>query len=88
MIATDDHLGLADFGLAWRLEEGGSSLAPCVGTPEYCAPGVLLGQPYGSEVDLCPLESYYYETLSYRVSMSLRSEFYACPKNMFLVSGR
>jgi serine/threonine protein kinase len=68
MIAMDGHLVLADFGLAWRLEERGDFPMSCVGTPEYSAPEVLQERPYGMEVDLWSFGVILYEMLARQVS--------------------
>jgi serine/threonine protein kinase len=70
MISNDGHLVLADFGLARRLEEGGNYPTSCVGTPEYCAPEVLLEEPYGLEADLWSFGVVVYEMLGHKVSIS------------------
>ena len=75
MIANDGRLVLADFGLAMQLE-GGKSLASRVGTPEYCAPEVLLEQPYGSEVDIWSFGVILYEMLSHKVSISPDRDYF------------
>lgn len=67
MIAMDGHLVLADFGLAWRLEERGEFPMSCVGTPEYSAPEVLQEKPYGMEVDLWSFGIILYEMLGHRL---------------------
>ena len=69
MIAEDHHLVLADFGIATRLEKGGSPPSSCVGTPEYCAPEVLLQKPYGLEVDIWSFGVILYEMLGHQVSI-------------------
>ncbi len=66
MIGKDGHLVLVDFGLARQLEEGGNSPTSCVGTPEYCAPEVLLEKPYGLEADLWSFGIILYETGEYK----------------------
>lgn len=68
MIAMDGHLVLADFGLAWRLEERGEFPMTCVGTPEYSAPEVLQEKPYGMEVDLWSFGVILFEMLARQVS--------------------
>ena len=69
MIAEDGHLVLADFGIARRLEKGGDTPSSCVGTPEYCAPEILLEKPYGFEVDLWSFGVILYEMLGHQVSI-------------------
>lgn len=69
MIAEDGHLVLADFGIARRLEKGDNSPSSCVGTPEYCAPEVLLEKPYGLEIDLWAFGVILYEMLGHQVSI-------------------
>ena len=51
--SNDTEVKLADFGFAAVLEdEGNPNLTECVGTPDYMAPEILSGQPYGKPVDL------------------------------------
>jgi len=78
MIAMDGHLVLADFGLAWQLEPGCDPPASRVGTPEYCAPEVLLGKPYSLEVDLWSFGIILYEMLSRQVSTTLNPDCLIC----------
>jgi len=67
MIAEDGHLVLADFGIARLLEKGDNSPSSCVGTPEYCAPEVLLEKPYGLEIDLWAFGVILYEMLGHQL---------------------
>jgi len=78
MIAMDGHLVLADFGLAWRLEPGCDSPASRVGTPEYCAPEVLLRKPYKLEADLWSFGVVLYEMLSRQLPFEV---FLNAPRN-------
>jgi len=63
MIAMDGHLVLADFGLAWRLDEHDELPKNRAGTPEYCAPEVLQEKSYAMEVDLWSFGVILYEML-------------------------
>jgi len=80
MVVMDGHLVLTDFGLAWRLEPGCDRPASRVGTPEYCAPEVLLGKPYGLEVYLWSFGVILHEMLNHQLSFEV---FLNAPRNVF-----
>ena len=48
----DSAIKLADFGFACRLPGGRRELTKQCGTPQYVAPEIIAGTPYGVEVDL------------------------------------
>ena len=48
---NDTDIKIADFGLAKRVRDLSGNDAAC-GTPGYVAPEILLGKPYGTEVDI------------------------------------
>jgi len=47
----DANIKLADFGFAKRVEDLSADEEAC-GTPNYVAPEILRGDPYGCEVDI------------------------------------
>jgi serine/threonine protein kinase len=63
LLESSGHIRLTDFGLskAGLLGAGKDRTATFCGTPEYLAPEVLLGQPYGKEIDWWSLGTIMFE---------------------------
>ena len=50
MLCENGYINLIDFGLATILEDGKLRTTEC-GTPDYRAPEIIEGRPYGKSVD-------------------------------------
>lgn len=63
LLDVDGNLLLTDFGLS-KVAEDGSTCNSLLGTPEYMAPEILLGQDYDSKVDWWSLGALMYDLLT------------------------
>jgi serine/threonine protein kinase len=62
LIRSSGHICLTDFGISKQGFEGGENKTQTfVGTPEYLAPEILQGKPYGLAVDYWSLGTLFYE---------------------------
>jgi len=62
LVSRKGHICLTDFGISKQGFEGGENKTQTfVGTPEYLAPEILQGKPYGLAVDYWSLGTLFYE---------------------------
>jgi p70 ribosomal S6 kinase len=70
-IDNDGHIVLGDFGLAYKLRAGETTVPgdEKFGTPAYTPPEMFTGEPYGREVDLWAFGVMLYELITGKVCL-------------------